>query len=209
MLAPSFIVLSLVVAAILAVTSRNRWVVLGILAWLVLTGILAARGSLRDFSSLPPAAPVLFYAGFIMTMWVALSKASASWLLLPLPFFVGFQSFRILVELCIHEAVTEDIAPPQMTWSGLNFDIVSGVTALLLAPFAGRVPRGVLLAWNILGLCLLVWVVSVATLSFPTRFQMLTPANSWVADFPYVWLPTVHVCAALLMHVILFRRLRR
>ncbi len=168
---------------------------------------LAWSGALRDFSSLPPAAPVLFASGFVLSALVGLTSASSSMLQLSLTFLVGFQSFRIIVELLIHQAVSDGIAPPQMTWSGLNFDIVTGVTALMIAPFAERLPRSALLAWNTLGLALLIWVVSVATLSFPTQFQFLLPSNVWIAEFPYVWLPTIHVTAAFLMHIVLYRRL--
>jgi len=98
------------------------------------------------------------------------------------------QSFRILVELLTHRAY-------------------KGGTALLLAPFASRLPPAVLAAWNTMGLVLLAWVVGVAVLSLPTPLQRLWPDNVWVAHAPYVWLPTVLVPAALLGHIALFRQL--
>jgi hypothetical protein len=58
-----------------------------------------------------------------------------------------------------------------------------------------------------MGLALLLWVVGVAALSFPTRFQLLRPDNTWVAYFPYVWLPSILVTTALLGHVVVFRKL--
>jgi hypothetical protein len=94
-----------------------------------------------------------------------------------------------------------------MTWSGMNFDILTGVTALILAPVASRIPRALVLTWNTVGLGLLLWVVLVASLSFPTAFQVFHPDNTWVARFPYVWLPSVLVTAALLGHVVVFRKL--
>jgi len=209
MLATLFMVLSTAVAAVVAYASRSSRIALGILVWMALSAGLAWSGVLRDFSSLPPAAPVLFVSGFFLTIFVGCYCASPAWLQLSSALLIGFQSFRILVELLIHQAVTEGIAPPQMTWSGLNLDIITGVTALMLAPFANRAPRRLLLAWNTLGLVLLVWVVSVATISFPTRFQILTPSNTWVAEFPYVWLPSILVSAALLGHILLYRRLAR
>jgi hypothetical protein len=209
MLPMVFISLSLAVFAVLAWTSRDPRFIAGVSAWLALTAGLAGAGLLSDFASLPPPAPLLFVTGFIITILVARSAWAVGWLRLPVRFLVGFQAFRIGVELLIHEAVVQGIAPPQMTWSGLNLDILTGITALLLAPWAHRLPRAVLLGWNVIGLGLLAWVVGVATISFPTRFQILTPSNTWVAEFPYVWLPTVHVTAALVMHIVLFRRLHR
>ena len=115
-----------------------------------------------------------------------------------------------MVELGIHEAGAQDIAPIEMSWSGWNFDIVSGVTALLLAPVAHRTPVWVLHAWNLLCLGLVMSVVTIAVLSMPTPFQLIAtdPPNTWIATFPYVWLPTVHVTLAWLGHIVLFRKLR-
>ena len=62
---------------------------------------------------------------------------------------MGFQGFRIVVEMLIHIAVQEGIAHPTMTWSGTNWDLVVGVTAVLLVPFAKRLDNRVLQIWNV------------------------------------------------------------
>jgi hypothetical protein len=52
--------------------------------------------------------------------------------------------------------------------------------------------------------------VTIAVLSMPTPFRAYDgPPNVFVASVPFVWLPTVMVMAALLGHLLLFRRLRR
>ena len=204
-----FIVLSVGVAAVVMYTSQSPRASAAIFLWVTLTALAAWAGWLRDFSSLPPAAPLLFAFGFIVAAVLGCSRFAEPLVRLSTSFLVGVQAFRILVELCIHRAVVEGIAPPQLTWSGLNFDIVTGVTAFLLFPFASRLPRGLLLLWNTLGLGLVTWVVVVAAISFPTRFQVLQPPNTWLAEFPYVWLPTVHVTAAILFHAALYRKLYR
>jgi hypothetical protein len=94
-----------------------------------------------------------------------------------------------------------------MTWDGMNFDIITGVTALAIAPFVGRISRGWLLAWNCLGLGLLLWAIAIATVSFPTSLQLLHPDNTWIARFPYIWLPAVLVPSALFGHIAIFRKL--
>lgn len=209
MLAILFAVFSLAISALIAVTARNRYVAVGIVLWMTIVALLSAAGVLRRFELLPPPAPMLFLFGFLLTVAVGLSRFASGWLELTPTFLIGFQSFRIIVELLIHVAVEDGIAPPQMTWTGLNFDMLTGLSAAVLAPFASRLPRRLLLAWNTMGLALLIWVVLVATVSFPTRFQLLLPSNTWIADIPFVWLPTVHVTAALLFHIVLFRRLAR
>ena len=64
------------------------------------------------------------------------------------------------------------------------------------------------LLWNALGSALLLAVVAIAVVSLPV-FQVYGPqaVNTWVAYFPYVWLPAGLVTGALLGHVVLWRRL--
>jgi hypothetical protein len=84
---------------------------------------------------------------------------------LPLPVLIGFQAFRIPVELLIDRAAREGIVPVALTYHGRNFDIVTGATALLLAGLLAsrRLPwrRAYLavLGWNVLGSALLLNVV--------------------------------------------------
>ncbi|MEE2737423.1 MAG: hypothetical protein VX435_04300 [Planctomycetota bacterium] len=128
---------------------------------------------------------------------------------LPLTFLVGFQGFRIVVEMLIHKAVQEGMAHPTMTWSGTNWDLVAGVTAVLLAPFAKRLDHRVLQVWNVsMALVLMVTVVT-AVLAAPTPFRQIMgePANTWVTHFPFIWLPAILVFCAWLGHIVLFRKL--
>ena len=98
-----------------------------------------------------------------------------------------------------------------MTWTGTNFDILPGISALLLCPFAGRMNARTLQAWNISMASILVLTVATAMLAAPTPFRQIggNPANVFVARFPFVWLPSVLVTSAWLGHVVLFRKLRR
>ncbi|HVG44372.1 MAG TPA: hypothetical protein VM890_06555, partial [Longimicrobium sp.] len=92
--------------------------------------------------------------------------------------------------------------------------IVTGATAILLAAAfwlaPQRVSPKVVLLWNVLGSLLLANVVTIAILSAPTplRTFMNEPANTWITQAPFVWLPAVFVVAALAGHVVVFRRLR-
>ena len=96
--------------------------------------------------------------------------------------------------------------------AGRNFDIVTGVLAAALALWlrAGHRTRWLVVAWNIVGLALLVNIVTVAILSTPApiRYFMNEPANRLPSTFPYVWLPTFLVQAALFGHLLLFRAIR-
>jgi hypothetical protein len=132
----------------------------------------------------------------------------------PLAMLVGVQGFRLPLELLMHRAYGEGLMPVQMSYSGRNFDIVTGITALVLAAALWLAPQRVslrwVMVWNALGFGLLMNVLTIALLSAPTplRVFMNEPANVWIAQAPFVWLPAVFVLAALAGHVVIFRRLR-
>jgi hypothetical protein len=98
-----------------------------------------------------------------------------------------------------------------MSYSGRNFDIISGVTAIALCIWlaSGRRSLRLIMLWNVLSLALLINIVAVALLSAPTplRVFMNEPANVWVTMAPWIWLPTVMVLAAIVGHIVVFRYL--
>jgi hypothetical protein len=130
---------------------------------------------------------------------------------LPLAALVGFHVFRLPLELLMHSAAGAGVMPTQMSFSGWNFDILTGATALVVAPLAafGVLPRRLLLAWNALGSVLLLVVVGIAVASTPPLLAFGADparANTWVAYAPFIWLPTLLVPAAAAGHVVLWRR---
>lgn len=184
--------------------------------WLALTAGTAAAGLLR-FGGGPPTALLLLALALGGAVGLGLSPLGARLAAgLPLPVLVGFHGFRVLVELLLDRAYREGLAPVQLTYHGRNFDIVTAVTALALAALLarGRLPprlvRPVVGGWNAMGAALLLNVVGVALLSAPTPFRTFhnEPANVWVTRAPWVWLPTVMVVAAIVGHVLVWRRLR-
>lgn len=112
----------------------------------------------------------------------------------------------------MHALSERGIMPVQMSYSGRNLDVVTGATAVIVAFLVARgyAGRRLVLAWNVLGLGLLVNVVTVAILSTP-RFAAFGPdrLNVFVTYAPFVWLPAVLVLAALTGHFVIFRALRR
>jgi hypothetical protein len=180
------------------------------LAWAALTAGLAAAGRL-SFS--PPTVLAVLLAGFVLSIAFALSRTGRKLATtLPLWLLVGFQAFRLPLELLMHRAYEEGVMPVQMSYSGLNFDIITGATALVLgiALAMRHVPLVWVRAWNALGVLLLLNVLSIALLSapIPIRVFMNEPANVWITRFPFVWLPAILVQAAIIGHVLVIHRLR-
>ena len=192
---------------------RLAYTALCLAAWLWLSAELAHRGWLGEFDARPPHFFVLMAPTAIATVALALSPFAArlaartAW-----PALIGFQVFRLPVEIVLATLAGAGIAPPQMTWHGGNFDVLTGLSAPLAAWLAasGRIGRRGILVWNVLGLALLANVVTIAILSTPTPLRVFTnePANTFVTLWPWVWLPTFLVPAALFGHLLAFRKLR-
>jgi hypothetical protein len=180
-------------------------------AWMAATWISAASGILANFDRTPPPFALLVLAVFILAGALAFSRLGArlsKWL--PLWVLVAVQGFRLPLELAMHAMYERGVMPVQMSYSGRNFDIVTGVTAIAVAllVWSERAGRRVVAVWNVVGLALLANVVTVAILGTP-RFQYFGPEhlNVWVTHPPFVWLPAVMVLAALAGHLVIFRAL--
>lgn len=182
-----------------------------LIAWIALTGGLAAAGVLAVFAPFPRLMP-LFVVGLLGVGVLAFGRAGGRLVeALPVAALVGLQLFRLPVELLLHWGASEGVLPPLMTWSGRNLDILTPALALPLAVLAARgaAPRWALHAFNLLGVALVVNVAAHGVMAMPTPFQVFdtTPPNVWIADWPFVWLPTLLVPTALALHGLLARTL--
>ena len=180
---------------------------------MAVTWSAARSGVFRNWEQTPPPFAFLVVAVLLLggaIAWSPLGRRLAQFI--PLWILVAVQAFRLPLELAMHDLSERGIMPGEMSYSGRNFDIITGATAILVAALlrAGRGGRGLALAWNIVGLALLANIVTVAILATP-RFRYFgdNNLNTFVMDPPYVWLPAVMVLAALAGHLVIFRALRR
>ena len=181
------------------------------LIWMALTWVAAQSGVLRNWDRTPPPFALLVGAIFVLAAaiaWSPLGRRLAQFI--PLWILVGVQAFRLPLELAMHEIYKRGLMPEQMTYTGRNFDIVSGATAIVVSAllWSGRGSRMLVAAWNILGLLLLANIVTIAILSTPRiRYFGDDALNTFVMNPPFVWLPAVMVLAALAGHLVIFRAL--
>jgi hypothetical protein len=194
-----------------AVRWRRRAALL-VLAWLGASFAIADSGVLARFDARPP--PLLVFLGLCTAATAGLAFSPLGTRLargLGVAGLVGFQVFRVPLELLLYRLYGEGVVPVQMTFAGFNYDVLSGLGAALLALLArrGEPPRALVFAWNLLGLTLLCVIVAVALLSTPTPLRAFPdpPANTFVAHPPFVWLPAFLVQAAWFGHLLVFRRL--
>jgi len=184
---------------------------LGVGAWLVVTGAMAASGWLLDFESRPPPIAALFVLTLAAGVGLGVSKLGLQVArAVPLYGLVLAQSFRLPLELVMHEAAAEGTMPRAMSFSGYNFDIVTGASAVVVALLIKRgAPLWLAKLWNLVGTALLFAIVVVAFMASPMmRAFGEDQLNTWVAYVPFVWLPTILVTFAIFGHIVVYRRLR-
>lgn len=195
------------------VAVRRTFAFLAVAAlWQVVVSALAVKGVLARFDARPP--PLIFLLVFIAGGAQVLARSSFGKTLsegLPLAALVGFQAFRLPLELLMHAAANEGVMPEQMTFTGWNFDIVTGASAVVVAVLValGLGGRRLVLAWNALGTALLLTIVVIAVSSTPVfaAFGEGAALNTFIAYVPFTTLPTVMVLLAMAGHVVLWRKL--
>jgi hypothetical protein len=172
---------------------------ISLIGWAIVTSVLSLSGIISDFSSFPPKIGILLIIPLITIIWI-IRTTEIIWL----------QSFRIVVEILIWRLFVDNLAPIQMTFEGRNFDIISGLTALVVAYFVAskRISSSLVIIWNFACLALLVNIVTIAILSMPTPFRvfMNEPANTIVTKFPIVLLPAFLVPLAYGLHFLSLRQ---
>ncbi|CAN5622357.1 hypothetical protein BH11BAC2_BH11BAC2_14530 [soil metagenome] len=182
-----------------------------LISWLGFLVFYSSTDLVHDYSLIPPPFLLVIVPPLLFIIWFAsyLSKR-ISLQMIPLFLPVIIQSFRILIEVILFALYQNGIIPILMTFEGLNYDILVGITAI---------PAGFLIAkqkmsakttiiWNIFGILLLVNIVVIAILSspLPIRMFMNEPTNTIVFWFPFILLPGFVVPFALLMHVVSIRQ---
>lgn len=119
---------------------------------------------------------------------------------------------RLPIELVLFWLFLYNLVPEIMTFNGWNYDVISGITAPIVAYYA-YVKKSMqfkwVLIWNVLCLLLLLNIVTIAILSAPTPFQQFAfdRPNMGIFYFPFVCLPAVVVPIVMLSHIVSIHRL--
>ncbi|RDV13970.1 hypothetical protein DXT99_16860 [Pontibacter diazotrophicus] len=182
-------------------------------SWVVFSSALALQSILGDFSATPPRLLLIILPPLIAIVWLTFSSSFRQFLAhVPSYWLIMLQVFRVPVEIFLWLQFIAGLTPVQMTFEGRNWDVLTGLTAPVVAWLCygrGRNLKGVAIVWNIFGLTLLLNIVATAILSTPSPFRvfMNEPANTLVAQFPIVFLPAVLVPLAYALHLFSLRKI--
>lgn len=175
--------------------------------WIIFQCVLSIGGFYQNTDTMPPR---LFVFGILpplllnLTFLVFFRPGFVE--KLPLQLLTLLHVVRIPVELVLYWLFLGTMVPRAMTFAGWNYDILTGILSLLvyMTAFRGNnANRAILIAFNLIGLVLLLIVVSIAALSVPSPIQQFAfeQPNRAVLTFPYSLLPTIVVPIVLFAHL--------
>lgn len=197
-------------------TKKNKYIYISaiiIAGWLIVTALIAFNGTLLDFTSTPPKIMIVVLPPVIAISYLANSTRVNTLIQeIPSSWLVYIQSFRVLMELVLWLLFTKNIIPVQMTFEGINYDILTGLSAPLIAYYClseNKWPRITAILWNFAGLLLVTNIFITAFLSTPSPMRQFfnEPSNTIVAYFPFIWIPAFIVPFAYFMHILSIKQI--
>lgn len=192
---------------------RSKVMLLVCCVYLLLQSVISISGFYANTLATPPRFPLLVLPSVVLIVWLFVSKKGKAFIdSLDLRMLTQLHIVRALVEVVLWRLMIETYIPKSMTFEGQNFDMLSGISAPIVAYFAFDKPpvkRTLLIWWNLICLGLVLNVVITGILSAPSPFQKFAfdQPNIAVLYFPYALLPGFIVPVVIFSHLAALRRL--
>jgi len=208
-----FFVAAVLTAQSAKVKGRAHFVALALLMWIIFQSTLSLNRWYMDRDASPPHLMFPLVSTLVILSLLFLLPSGRR-------FLAGLNSgvltllhiVRIPVEIGLYLLATWKQVPWSMTFSGINFDMISGITAPIiwwLGYHKKVLPKGVLVAWNVAALALLLIVVvrGIGAVPSPIQSWDFDQPNYAVMHFPFSWLPSLIVPLVFFSHVTLLFQL--
>jgi hypothetical protein len=184
-----------------------------VLLWITLQSIVSVWGFYSVTDTLPPRMALLIVPPLLLIVYLFATRQgrqfidslNAKWLTL-------LHVVRIPVELVLFWLFINKAVPELMTFEGINFDILAGLTAPLIFYFGyvkKVLPRLALVVWNVVCLGLVGNIIFHGILSVASPFQQFgfEQPNIGLLYFPFTLLPGFVVPMVLFSHLATIRQL--
>jgi len=186
--------------------NKPKILTLLIVIWSALQAALAYKGFYQNIEAIPPRFGLILIPTTLLIIYSLLpkqrnyilerrnTKVSTFLHVIRLPMEI------VLLQLFIHKMI-----PELMTFEGRNFDIIMGITAPIIGFLYLKkwLSKKGLLVWNIIGLCLILFILLNGLLSAELPFQQFgfEQPNKALAYFPFVLLPATVVPIVIWTHL--------
>lgn len=192
---------------------KNTDLLILVLVWGIIQWMISRGGFYLDTNAIPPRFLLAILPPFIVLCYWLFSPNNASFLeKFDLKMLTWFHLVRIPVEVVLYWLWMWGQVPEFMTFKAGNWDILSGLSAPLIAYYGFHkktLSNKTILYWNIICLVLVLNVVIRGILSAPLPFQVFgfEHPNRAVLLFPFVWLPSIIVPMVIFSHALTIKRL--
>ncbi len=196
-------------------TNKNLKFISGIVLWGIIHSILAISGYYKNTETIPPRLLLLVFPLIPFVIFSIFSKNIKNWLsTFNLKWLTYLHTVRIPVEIVLFLLFLEGYVPQLMTFEGRNFDILTGISAPIVAFIAfgsNKINKPLLWIWNGFSLILLINILIHAVLSTPTILQQFAfeQPNVAMTKFPFLLLPAIIVPLVLISNIAGFIILKR
>lgn len=171
---------------------------------------------LNTIKDIPPKFTLLgFLPPFIVMIFLFNTKKGKLFIdSLPMDKLTIISIIRIPIEIVIYWLFIYKTLPELLTFEGRNYDILAGLTSPFIYYFGfikQKLNTKIILIWNVISLGLLLNIVIMAFLSFPTVFQYFSIDQPNIAFlyFPFFWLPSFIVPIVFFSHFVSIRQLTK
>lgn len=187
--------------------NSNKKALVFIILWAILHSILALNNFylINETATFNPFVFILI-PSFSIILYTAFSKKGKQLyqkrnvLISPV-----IHVIRILVELFLHYLFLKELIPKEMTFEGRNFDIVIGISAIIIIIMCRflQLPKQLLLLWNYTGLAFVLFILVNGILASPITYKMFhfSQPNVAILYFPFILLPAIIVPIVIYTHL--------
>lgn len=197
---------------------KPKTLLLVLVIWCGVQSVFAYTGFYLDTESIPPRQGIILIPAIALIVW-GFNKKNIEWLETNRNIKIStlLHIVRIPVEITLLYLFIHGMVPELMTFEGRNFDILAGMTALIVGflNYKNRISKRLLLGWNIICLCLVLFILINGLLSAESGFQQFgfDQPNRAILYFPFVLLPGLIVPIVVYTHlsdiILLLRRLKK
>lgn len=192
-------------------TGKEKRVLVSSVLWILLVGAIAYSGYFSNTSTKPPR--FLFVQIGALALSVFLFKTVEKNQIKAKGIF-AIHAMRLPVEWGLYQLYLQKQIPIFMTFKGWNFDIVMGISAIIIWLYMmmtkNKLSRAFVLVWNVMGLVFLTTIVVIAILSSPLPLQQFAfdQPNIAVLKFPFIYLPAFIVPLVYIAHILAIKASR-
>lgn len=175
-----------------------------IIFWIVFISVMAYNG-VYHYSEGDVFSRFLFVLLPVAIFIIFLVKSNAVYQKRDLRWSTAVHTLRFPVELLLFQLAMHKWVPIEMTYEGWNYDIIPGITSIVLVILLNfkKVSDKLLLYWNIMGLVFILFILTNGFLSqelLYTKFGYSIP-NRGIAYFPIILLAGVIVPIVIYTHI--------